>query len=385
MTKTVCLTNGIAILLYTLQSVYTGRTRTSKACYGSLGLPCTWHVLICSSNQKIAIYDAYHTDNTECGTGLSSCVTGNPDSVTERGYHRSNNAELISLYNDCSTETRCVYPALRRGAALTFSVVKYQCIESVARRDMSEIDSLYLSGGVAVGLSQVSLTHGDQRIPCSTPQTNNYLCTFKSNVTATSISMYALDAMLGRGTPEECLSWLSVLPGNVITTNNCSTQFIPFERLNVTAELPISLHFSDIPSLSSALVWLLINASDPFNVKCETETVTSTVGLSTESTKHRSPVSTSSQFATGVFFGGMAVGVVIVILVDLAVYVLVVRRRYDLTVKKQGDTPASIEHPTYSGLSAGAHVNNYAIIEQTSKFQGDTAHEVAATQDYQNL
>ncbi|XP_048240422.1 uncharacterized protein LOC124139990 [Haliotis rufescens] len=384
MTKTVGLTNGIAILFYTLQSVYTGTTHTSKTCYGQYGLQCTRHVLSCSSNQKIAIYDAYYTDNTECRTGISSCSV-NPDSVTERGYHRFNNAELVSLYDNCSTETQCVYPAPRRGAALAFSVVKYQCIKGVARRDMSETDSLNISGGVAVGLSQVSLTHGDKRIPSSTPQTNTCLCTFKSNVTATSISVYTLDARSGRGTSERCLSKLSVLPGDVITTNNCSTLFIPFERLNVTAELPVSLYFSDIMRPPSALVWLLINASDPFNVKCETETVTSTVGFNTGSTGGRSPVSTSSQFPAGVFVGGVAVGVVIVILIGLAVYVFVVRRRYDLTVKKQGDAPASIEHPTYSGLSAGADVNNCDIIEQTSKFKGETAHEVAATQDYQNL
>ncbi|XP_046561548.1 uncharacterized protein LOC124270575 isoform X3 [Haliotis rubra] len=87
----------------------------------------------------------------------------------------------------------------------------------------------------------------------------------------------------------------------------------------------------------------------------------------------------------GVFMGGVAAGAVIVILVGLAVYVLVIRRRYDLTAKKQGDTPASVEHPTYSGLLAEADANNYAIIEQTSRSQEDTTHGPTATPDYQNI
>ncbi|XP_071114780.1 uncharacterized protein [Haliotis cracherodii] len=210
---------------------------TSKACYGTPFLSCTMHAISCNSSQKIAIYDAYFTNNTECGAAISSC-TVNPDSVTEHGHHRFNNTELVSLYNHCSTETRCVYRATRHSAAFTFSVVRYQCIE----RD-----------------------------------------------------------------------------------------------------------FTTAPD------------------------------------KDRYPISISSQFPGGAFVGGVAVGVVIVILVCLAVYVVVVRRRYDLTQKKQGDTPASIEHPNYSGMSAGGDVNNYDIIEQTSGFQGETAHDVAATPDYQNL
>ncbi|XP_048240263.1 uncharacterized protein LOC124139992 [Haliotis rufescens] len=370
-------------------------TKTSKACWGSRGLSCIHHDIRCNSNQQIAIYDAYYTGNTECGAALTSC-TVNLDNVTERGHHRFNNTELVSLYNHCSTETQCVYRATRRSAGLTFSVVRYLCTEKG--------DLLNISGGVAEGLSQVSLTHGDQRIPNSTPQTDNYTCSFKSNVAATSISVYALDARSGRGTPGQCFSKLSVLPGDVITTNNCSSVFQPFERLNVRAELPTFLYFIDIPRSSLTLIWLLINASDPFDVKCEqaasaggftTESTNSTSPISTSRQfpgefntapdKDRYPISISSQFPAGVFVGGVAVGVVIVILVCLAVYVLVVRRRYDLTPKKQGDTPASIEHPSYSGMSAGGDVNNYDIIEQTSGFQGDTAHDVAATPDYQNL
>ncbi|XP_046561546.1 uncharacterized protein LOC124270575 isoform X2 [Haliotis rubra] len=101
--------------------------------------------------------------------------------------------------------------------------------------------------------------------------------------------------------------------------------------------------------------------------------------------KDRLPVSSPSRFPAGVFMGGVAAGAVIVILVGLAVYVLVIRRRYDLTAKKQGDTPASVEHPTYSGLLAEADANNYAIIEQTSRSQEDTTHGPTATPDYQNI
>ncbi|XP_071114778.1 uncharacterized protein [Haliotis cracherodii] len=103
-------------------------TRTSKACYGSPGPLCVRHDIICNINQKIAICDAYYTNNTECRQGLVTCKV-NPDSVTEHGHHRFNDTELASLNNNCSKETRCSYLAPRRSAALTFSVVKYQCIE----------------------------------------------------------------------------------------------------------------------------------------------------------------------------------------------------------------------------------------------------------------
>ncbi|XP_071114467.1 uncharacterized protein [Haliotis cracherodii] len=113
-----------------LQPCYTGATKTSKACYGSDGIPCTRHDISCNSTQKIAIYAAYYTNNNECGTGLANCATVNPDNVTERGYHRFNNTELISLYNNCSTERQCVYHAPRRSEVLAFSVVEYQCIKT---------------------------------------------------------------------------------------------------------------------------------------------------------------------------------------------------------------------------------------------------------------
>ncbi|XP_071114779.1 uncharacterized protein [Haliotis cracherodii] len=144
-----------------LQPCYTGTTKTSKACFGSPGLSCTQHDISCNSNQQIAIYDAYYTDNTECDAALSSC-TVNPDNVTEHGHHRFNNAELVSLYNDCSTETRCVFPAPRRGAV--FSVVKYQCIKtsnpfSLTCRPVT---------GAGTTISHISQTDGNNHISTET-------------------------------------------------------------------------------------------------------------------------------------------------------------------------------------------------------------------------
>ncbi|XP_046564690.1 uncharacterized protein LOC124273457 [Haliotis rubra] len=303
---------------------------------------------------------------------------------------------MMSLYKNCSTATRCVYHAPRRLPGRAFSVVKYHCIDNG--------DSLNISGGSAEGLGQVSLIHRDKVLHSSTIQNNTYVCSFKSNLNTESISVYVLDARLGQGTPGQCLSQLSVLHESYISTSNCSTEFQPFERLDVALESLLHIYSKDIPRLSSGLIWLLVNASDPFDVKCEP--VASTGGITTESTNDRSPASTpstkprdittrpykdeipmptSSRFPPGVFMGGVAAGAVIVILVNLAVYVLVIRRRYDLTPKKQGDRPASVEHPTYSGLSAGGDVNNYTSIELTSSSQEDTAHGSAATPDYQNM
>ncbi|XP_046556506.1 uncharacterized protein LOC124265724 isoform X10 [Haliotis rubra] len=369
-------------------------TKTSKACFGSPGLSCTQHNIRCRRNRTIAIYDAYYTDNIECGqAGITECGTVNPDNVTERGYYRFSNIELVSIFNQCSTATLCGYPAPRRSAALNFSVVKYQCIDNG--------DSLNISGGSAEGVSQVSLFH--KVLPVSEQQTNMYVCNFKSELNTESISVYVLDARLRLGTAGQCFSQLSVLHGNYIATSSCSTVFQPFERLNVTQAISLYISSKGIPRLLSGFIWLRVNASEPFNVTCETVERTTPGGITTESTNDRSPPSTPqhisgeittwpnkdvlpiSRFPPGVCMGGVAAGAVIVILVGLAVYVLVIRRRYDLTAKKQGDTPASVEHPTYSGLSARADVNNYAIIEQTSRSQEDTTHGSTATTDYQNI
>ncbi|XP_048240415.1 uncharacterized protein LOC124139987 isoform X4 [Haliotis rufescens] len=345
----------ITIFCYILQPVCTATTHTSKACYGS-GEQCVRHGINCSSSQKIAIYDAYYTNNTDCDAGISSCSTVNLDNVTEQGYHRFNNTELVSLYNYCSTENQCVYVAPRRGAALTFSVVKYQCIE--------KIDLLNISGGVAVGLSQVSLIHGDKRIPSSTPQTNTYVCTFKSNVTATSISVYTLDARSGRGTSGQCLSKLSVLPGDVITTNNCSTPFIPFERLNVTAELPVSLHFSDIIRPPSTLVWLLINASVPFNMECETDTVTST------------------EDDTGAIIGGVVATVLVVLVVTLVSVGLIRKRQAKREVMEETTSiPQDVQPDMTYSLAGKIPQNKYNEIQdlktQNSNYDYTTAGGIA--------
>ncbi|XP_046564687.1 uncharacterized protein LOC124273454 isoform X8 [Haliotis rubra] len=353
MTKSVSVWIYITCLCCLLQPVCTGIIYTSKVCYGS-GRHCIQHGINCSDTQKIAIVDAYYTNNTECGqTGLANCHTVNPDSVTERGYHRFSINEVFSLYKNCSRKPQCRYRAPRRVDAYTFSVVKYRCIENDA--------SLNISGSSAEGLSQVSLFNTVGAMANSTIQNNTYVCSFKSDDPTTIVSVYSLDVRIRRRTPGQCLSQFTVLPANYITVNNCSTVFHPFERLNVTAKLPISIYLA-IPSVSSTLIWLLINASDPFDVRCQP--VTSTGEITTLPNKDVLPI---SRLPPGVFMGGVAAGAVIVILVGLAVYVLVIRRRYDLTPKKQRDTPASVDHPTYSGLSAGAAVNNSTSIEQISR------------------
>ncbi|XP_071115127.1 uncharacterized protein [Haliotis cracherodii] len=150
MTKSMIVWKCFIVFGYILQPVYTGATQTSKACYGSAGNPCTRHDISCNSTQKIAIYAAYYTNNTECDTGLSNCDTViNPDNVTEHGCHRFNNTEMVYLYSNCSTETRCVYPAPRRGTSLAFSVVKYQCIK---RSDLFNVTCEPVTGaGTSIG------------------------------------------------------------------------------------------------------------------------------------------------------------------------------------------------------------------------------------------
>ncbi|XP_067676702.1 uncharacterized protein [Haliotis asinina] len=265
MMKSVIVWIYVTYLCCLLQPFCTGTTYTSKVCYGS-DLPCTQHHLSCNSTQKIGIHDAYYTNNSDCTVeGISNCVNFSADGVTEYGYHRFNNAELVSLYEHCSTKVQCVYRAPRRSAALAFSVVKYRCIE--------------------------------ENIPES---------------------------------PKIKSTHNSLAPGTTDNNNTAAGE------------------------------------------------------ITTRPNKDELPKSTPS-FPAGVFMGGVAAGAVIVILVGLAVFVLVIRRRYDLTAKKKGETPASVEHPTYSGLSAGTDANNYSMIEQTSRSQENTTHGPTGTTDYQNI
>ncbi|XP_067676701.1 uncharacterized protein [Haliotis asinina] len=133
---------SVIVWIYLLRLVCTDTIYNSKACYGSGNLSCVRHDIICNSSQKIAIYDAYFTNNTECGAGVSNCLL-NPDNVTEHGNRRFNNTELISLYRNCSIESRCVFQGPRRGDTLTFSVVKYLCIEGPTKSNTGAI-----AGGV---------------------------------------------------------------------------------------------------------------------------------------------------------------------------------------------------------------------------------------------
>ncbi|XP_071115466.1 uncharacterized protein [Haliotis cracherodii] len=134
-TNTMCYWRHTISLFCILQTYHdhAGATiQTSRACYGSSGFLCAQHNISCSCSQRIAISDAYYTNNIECGiTGLSSCATVNPDSITEHGYLKFSDTELLPLYNICSTKTQCVYPAPRRSEVHSFSVVKYQCMARI--------------------------------------------------------------------------------------------------------------------------------------------------------------------------------------------------------------------------------------------------------------
>ncbi|XP_046561544.1 uncharacterized protein LOC124270573 [Haliotis rubra] len=129
----------------------TGTTYTSKACYGSGRLFCVRHDLRCNPTQKIAIFYAYYTNNSDCAlTGISNCETVNPANVTEHGYHRFSNNELLPLYSNCSRKTNCRYPVPRRSAALAFSVVKYRCIEGQTGNNTGAIAGGVVATVVAV-------------------------------------------------------------------------------------------------------------------------------------------------------------------------------------------------------------------------------------------
>ncbi|XP_046556511.1 uncharacterized protein LOC124265728 [Haliotis rubra] len=374
-----------------LQGAVLMEIQTSRACYGTVGLPCTKHSIRCNPTQKIAIVDAYFTFNRECGAGITNCQAVNPDNVTvSRRSHSIGNTDLISLYNNCSTENQCGHQAPRHTATVTFSIVRYQCIDEDVIIPMTEASQRNASE------TTIIYKHTDE-MPKS-----KHICTIQSQM---PVNITALDVRLGDGNEPERCSILTI----TTTPYTCSDVIWTYKQLQTIQSPGQSFITLRVPEGSRSVVWLGIASTRSVFINCYAKvstrrTVTAqilasssvTVGTRTDSTsttgevttfpnKDRLPVSSPSRFPAGVFMGGVAAGAVIAILVGLAVYVLVIRRRYDLTAKKQGDTPASVEHPTYAGLLAGADVNNYAVIEQTSRSQEDTTHGPTATPDYQTI
>ncbi|XP_046556499.1 uncharacterized protein LOC124265724 isoform X4 [Haliotis rubra] len=392
---------SVVVLIYVtyfcciLQPLRTGTTYTSKACYGAGRLFCTRHYISCNPTQKIDIFDAYYTNNSDCGlTGIPNCDTVNPANVTEHGYHRFSNTELVPLYSNCSRKTKCRSPAPRRSAALAFSVVKYRCIEGA--------DSLNISGGSEEGVSQVSLFH--EVLPISEQQTNMYVCNFKSELNPESISVYVLDARLGLGPSVQCFSQLSVLHGNYINTSNCSTVFQPFERLNVTQEISLYISSKGIPRLLSGFIWLLVNASGPLNVTCEaverTTTGTSTVTtvsqasstehsilsgsskttmltmthnvISTVTVDNSTHVAGQTENNTGAIAGGVVATVLAVLVVTLISVWIIRHRRKKSKGKEKTESLSKDAKPdmTYS-LAGKIPQNNYHEIQELRTLNSD--------------
>ncbi|XP_067676707.1 uncharacterized protein [Haliotis asinina] len=224
-----------------------------------------------------------------------------------------------------------------------------------------------------------------------------YTCAIQSH---TLINITALDMRLGDGNDPTRCSLLAI----TMTPYTCSNVIEPYKQLKTIQSSGLLFITLQVKEGTRPVVWLGITSTRNVSIQCiPTLLVSVTVptmtasNVTVEKTTENTPttelitfpkeselsMSNASRFPAGVFMGGVAAGAVIVILVGLTVYVLVIRRRYDLTVKKkQGNTPASAEHPTYSGLSAVDDVNHYDIIEQTSRSQVDTTLGTTATPDY---
>ncbi|XP_067676691.1 uncharacterized protein [Haliotis asinina] len=387
MAKSVIFWIYVTHFCYLLRPVRTGTTYTSRACYGS-DPPCVQHSINCSDTQKIAIVDAYYTSNTECGAGVSDCSTVNLDNITEKGYHSFNKTELDSLNKICSTGFQCVYPAPWRGASRTFSVVKYQCTEGPL---------LNVNGAAEMKVSQVSLIYEDKaRHSPTVIRSDGFVCNFTSSVSVSKMSVYLLDSRLGR-TQGQCLADLSVLRGNYITTNNFSGPFTPFKRLNVTWSSGLQqIFFKDSQSLSTGIIWLLINASDPFNVKCETldrttaenipesPKITSTHNsLAPGTTDNNDTVAGEAVNNTGAIVGGVVATVVAVLVVTLVSVWFLRYRRTQSEVKEKPATVSTDVKPdmTYS-LARKIPQENYHEIKDMRTHNNDYDY---ATADGVNL
>ncbi|XP_046561545.1 uncharacterized protein LOC124270575 isoform X1 [Haliotis rubra] len=235
-----------------LQTAVLMEIQTSRACYGAVGLPCTKHSIRCNPTQKIAIVDAYFTFNRECGTGINNCQAVNPDNVTvSRRSLTFDKTELISLYNNCSTENQCGYQAPRSDAADTFSLVKYLCIEGDSITPIDEASQRNASE------TTIIYKHTDD-IPSS-----KHTCTIQSQM---PVNITALDIRLGDGNEPERCSRLTI----TMTPYSCSDEIWPYKQLQ-TIQSPGQSHITlAVTEGTRPVVWLGIASTRNFVINCST-------------------------------------------------------------------------------------------------------------------
>ncbi|XP_046561550.1 uncharacterized protein LOC124270576 isoform X2 [Haliotis rubra] len=287
-----------------LQGAVLMENRTSRACYGPVGLPCTKHSIRCNPSQKIAIVGAYFTFNRECGAGIADCQHVNPDNVTvSRCSNSFNNTYLISLYNNCSTENQCEYQAPRMNAADTFSIVKYRCIEGDSITPIDEASQRNASE------TTIIYKHTDD-IPSS-----KHTCTIQSQM---PVNITALDIRLGDGNEPQNCSRLTI----TTTPYTCSDEIWPYKQLQ-TIQSPGQSHITlEVTEGSRPVVWLGITSTSNFVINCgttdltrRTVTVTAPMGSSTK----ESPDTTDSSPNRTSVVAGAVVGTLLFVAVVLVI------------------------------------------------------------------
>ncbi|XP_046569516.1 uncharacterized protein LOC124277844 [Haliotis rubra] len=192
-------------------------------------------------------------------------------------------------------------------------------------------------------------------MPDCSKQNDTNVCSFKSDDTATRISVYALDVRLNQGNGRICLS---VRPGNEITTKKCSTVFKPFERLNVTTELPLHIHFKDIRKHSS--IWLLIKGTN-------TRTT-----YSHDSTTNDSISSGQAESNARAIAGGVVATVAVVLVVTLvSVWIIRHRRAKSEGKEKTASLPKDAKSGMTYSLAGKISQENYHEIQDLKTHNSD--------------
>ncbi|XP_067676685.1 uncharacterized protein [Haliotis asinina] len=247
--------------------------RMSKACYGAAGLNCTKHSISCMRSQKIAIVDAYFTFNRQCSAGISHCQEVNPDNVTvSRRKENFNTTELISLYDNCSTESQCGYQAPRGSVGAIFSVVKYRCI------DGNSIIPIAEASGWSASETSIMRKHTVSR------NNRTYTCEIQSQM---PINITALDMRLGDGNdPTRCS--LLTISGKPYTCVDVIEPYKQLKTIQSPGQLFITLQVKEDPR---SVVWLGITSTSSVFIKCTATLISPRVTV-TERSSTESPGTT---------------------------------------------------------------------------------------------
>ncbi|XP_046370808.2 uncharacterized protein LOC124145164 [Haliotis rufescens] len=265
---------GIILALWTLyHEVSSQAWRISTACYGNVGLNCSFHYFRCAATDHVAVNGAeyLYKDSPRCGTGVGNCDSHQHTCCTPQQEDCSlpyTHADLERL-KLCLRHPPCIFKtpwSTHKCVAnnhlvqfSSYSVIFYECIK--------DEHIVNFCDGSITGTS-VSIMYDQVRKPVDSDTT----CSCRTSGTGqgqTPLFIEALDVHLGNNSSAGCSSlMLNAHDRNSIY--DCNSYVIhPSQILiSVNGTLPITSQLTVAKNSPPHRVWMRIQAKTPIKVTC---------------------------------------------------------------------------------------------------------------------